>query len=242
MKIELNDLSFSFGCRQVLDKLNFTVPSNEITAVLGVSGCGKSTLIKLLAGLEKPTEGYICFGSDGKDIPENNDKSVIFQDSTLFPWKTVRQNIALARVKQAPTVDKIVIEVGMRDSLDLYPEELSGGMKQRVEFGRVLAQAPRLLFMDEPFSRLDVQFREHLQSLFMHIHLVNKPTTVLVTHDIREAIKVANHIKVMTGIPVSNVAEYDTNGQDTLTLMDEVERILLEDFDNRRGMLNDEIG
>nr|VFJ67712.1 MAG: NitT/TauT family transport system ATP-binding protein/nitrate/nitrite transport system ATP-binding protein [Candidatus Kentron sp. DK] len=236
MKIELDNLGFSFGSRPVLDRLSFTVPSNEVTAVLGVSGCGKSTLIKLLAGLERPTSGDIRYGSDGNDFPGNDDKSVVFQDSTLLPWKTVRQNIALARVEQALTVEQIAKEVGMLDALDLYPDELSGGMKQRVEFGRVLAQAPRLLFMDEPFSRLDVQFRDHLQGIFMHIHEMNRPTTVFVTHDIREAMKVASHIKVMTGSPVSNVVEYETGGQHLPTLMDEVERILQQDFDARRVM------
>jgi len=189
-----------------------------------------------LAGLTDPTGGKICYGPDGTDTPGNRDKSVVFQDSTLLPWKTVRHNIALARVEDALPVEEIASEMGVIDALDLYPDELSGGMKQRVEFGRILAQAPKYLFMDEPFSRLDVQYREHLQSSFMHIHDLNKPTTVFVTHDIREALKVSSHIKVMRGSPVSSVMEYETDGQHPPDLMDEVERILLEDFEARRIM------
>lgn len=239
MKIVLDNVSFSFGPRSVFANVSFTVPSNQVTAVLGVSGCGKSTLIKLLAGLEKPTSGHVRYGPDGDDVPGYEDKSVVFQDSTLLPWKTVRQNIALARVDQALPVEKIAAEVGLLDALSLYPDQLSGGMKQRVEFGRVLAHTPRLLFLDEPFSRLDVQYREHLQSLFMRIRDVNKPTTVFVTHDIREAIKVASHIKVLVGDPVASVVEYETGGQPPSDLMDDVERILLEDFDSRKTSIPD---
>lgn len=230
----IEDLSFSFKQRKVFEKLNFTVLPNEVTAILGVSGCGKSTLIKLLAGLYNPTEGRILYGENGTNESSAKDKAVIFQDSTLLPWKTVRNNIALARISNSDEVEDIAEQVGMLDALDFYPYQLSGGMKQRVEFGRVLAQSPKLLFMDEPFSRLDVQYREHLQGIFLRIHGIKKPTTVFVTHNIREAIKVSSHIKVLSGVPVSEVMEYETKGYHLPTLTQEVENILQRDFDARR--------
>ena len=235
MQVAAHNLSFAFGERIVLDDVSFTIPANEVTALLGVSGCGKSTIVKLLAGLLRPTRGAIHYGADDGHLPGFNDISIIFQDSTLFPWKTVRKNIEIARAQNARlSAEEIAREVGMTDALELYPDQLSGGMKQRVEFGRVLAQAPRLLLMDEPFSRLDVQYRQRLQSIFLHIHELTKPTALLVTHDIREAAKVSSHIRVLVGNPVSKVMEYETNGHPRASLLDDVERILQDDFNLRR--------
>lgn len=235
MQVSAHNLSFAFGNRAVLDNVSFTIPANEVTALLGVSGCGKSTIIKLFAGLLQPTGGAIHYGQNNGKHPGFEDISVVFQDTTLLPWKTVRRNIEIARVENARlTTEEIAREVGMTDALDLYPDQLSGGMKQRVEFGRVLAQAPKLLLMDEPFSRLDVQYRERLQSIFLHIHELTRPTSMVVTHDIREAARVSSHIKVLVGNPVSRVMEYETSGQPRSALLDDVERILQDDFNLRR--------
>lgn len=235
MQVSAHNLSFAFGNRVVLDNVSFSIPANEVTALLGVSGCGKSTIIKLFAGLLEPTDGAIHYGPNNGKHPGFEDISVVFQDSTLFPWKTVRRNIEIARAANTrlPT-EEIAREVGMTDALDLYPDQLSGGMKQRVEFGRVLAQAPRLLLMDEPFSRLDVQYRERLQSIFRHIHELSKPTTMFVTHDIREAVKVASHIRVLVGTPVSSVEQYAASDVNSKHLADEIEAVLFKDFTARR--------
>lgn len=231
MKIKIDNLSFGFKDVKVFENLNFTIKPNEVTAILGVSGCGKSTLIKLLAGIYLPNKGQISYGIEGKSKPESKDKAVIFQDSTLFPWKNVRENIDLAKGENSAEVDKIAIEVGLFEALDYYPDQLSGGMKQRAEFGRVLAKSPKILLMDEPFSRLDVQYREHLQGIFLRIQATTKATTIFVTHNIREAMKVASYIKVLVGSPVYKVVEYETKNYDLTELMNEVEIILKKDFE-----------
>ncbi len=235
MQVIADNLRFAFGNRVILDNVSFTIPANEVTALLGVSGCGKSTIIKLFAGLLQPTAGAIHYGPDNGNHPGFEDISVVFQDSTLLPWKTVRRNIDIARAENARlTTEEIAHEVGMTDALDLYPDQLSGGMKQRVEFGRVLAQAPKLLLMDEPFSRLDVQYRERLQSIFLHIHVLTRPTTMFVTHDIREAVKVADHIRVLIGNPVTSVEQYAVIDVNSKHLVDKIEDVLLKDFTARR--------
>ena len=233
MRIDVDKLSFHYRNREVFRDVSFTVKPNEITAILGVSGCGKSTLVKLLAGLISPSSGTVRYGQESSGLPSDNEISVIFQNPTLFPWKTVAENVLLARVQGAQGVEEIAKEIGMLDALNLYPDQLSGGMAQRVEFGRVMARKPKLLFMDEPFSKLDVQFRVHLQQMFLHIHELHKPTTILVTHDIREALKVASHIKVLVGGPVSKVIEYETHDHERRGIMEEVEGILQKDFEGR---------
>ncbi|WP_075343747.1 ATP-binding cassette domain-containing protein [Tenacibaculum agarivorans] len=231
MSMKIQDMSFSFGKTKVFDNLSFSIKQNQVTAILGVSGCGKSTLIKLLANLYEPTEGQILYTNQEK--PSEKEKAIIFQDSTLFPWKTVKQNIVLANEGNFIAVESIAKEVGLFEALDYYPNQLSGGMKQRAEFGRVLAKSPHFLFMDEPFSKLDVQFREHLQDTFLKIQNKTKPTTVFVTHDIREAIKVASNIKVLIGTPVSEVREYNVKNYEVKELIKEVSNILKKDFEMR---------
>ena len=229
MRITVKDLHFSYGTRKIFDGISFSIEPNEVTAILGVSGCGKSTLIKLLSGLKKADEGKILYGDDYLDKIDFKDIAVIFQDSTLFPWKTVRKNIKLSS-KGNIDVEEIARNIGLIDALDLYPDQLSGGMKQRVEFGRVIARSPKLLFMDEPFSSLDVQYRDHLQKLFIEIQKSKKPTSVIVTHNIEEAVKVSKYIKVLTGNPVNNIIEYEINSNNSKKIIEDVKMILYKDF------------
>lgn len=231
MKIKVEDLHFSFGTRKIFDGVSFSIKPNEVTAILGVSGCGKSTLIKLLSGLKKADYGKILYGEDNQDRIDNNDMSIIFQDSTLFPWKTVQKNIELSS-KHDVNIEKIAQAIGLLNSLNLYPDQLSRGMKQRVEFGRVIARSPKLLFMDEPFSSLDVQYRDHLQKLFIQIQKSKRPTSLIVTHDIEEAIKVSKYIKVLIGNPVNNVIEYENNFNNEKKVIEDVKIILYKDFNN----------
>lgn len=229
MQIRVENLHFSYGSRKIFDNISFSIEPNEVTAIVGVSGCGKSTLLKLLAGLKKTNKGEITYGDDRKEKIDDISTAVIFQDNTLFPWKTVAQNIKLA-CKNNIDIQEIAKEVGLYDSLNLYPDELSGGMKQRAEFGRVLARSPKVLFMDEPFSRLDIQYRHHLQEIFMKIQNKHKPTTVIVTHDISEAIKVSKHIKVLIGNPVRQISEFEIDALQPSLIREKVENILYKDF------------
>lgn len=229
MRIEVENLHFSYGKHKVLDGLSFVIEPNEVTAILGVSGGGKSTLLKLLAGLKKPDEGKILYGENGIDKIEAGDLAYIFQDSTLLPWKTVRKNIELANRKNA-NVDEIAEKVGLLKALDKYPDELSGGMKQRVEFGRVLARSPKLLFMDEPFSSLDVQFRDHLQEVFIKIQEEQQFTSIFVTHNVEEAIKVSDHLKILTGNPVNVVSKFKNDKVSANRLVENIKLILKQDF------------
>ena len=229
MRITVKDLHFSFGTRKIFDGISFSIEPNDVTAILGVSGCGKSTLIRLLSGLKKADQGKILYEDDYIDKINFNDIAVIFQDSTLFPWKTVRKNIELSGNGNI-SVEEIAKSIGLDDALDLYPDQLSGGMKQRVEFGRVIARSPKLLFMDEPFSSLDVQYRDHLQKLFIEIQKSKKPTSIIVTHNIEEAIKVSKYIKVLTGSPVNNVIEYENNSNNSEKVIEDVKIILYKDF------------
>ncbi|WP_319480261.1 ATP-binding cassette domain-containing protein [uncultured Draconibacterium sp.] len=227
MQITVNDIQFSFGERKIFDKISFSIPPNEVTAIVGVSGCGKSTLLKLLSGLKTVDQGTIEYGN--KQTIALDSMAIIFQDSTLFPWKTVKENIRLAS-KGRVNIQEIAEEVGLSHSLDLYPDQLSGGMKQRAEFGRVIARSPRILFMDEPFSRLDIQYRRHLQEVFLKLQKKNKPTTVIVTHDINEAIKVAKHIKVLVGNPIQQICEFEISDSSNEKIKEDVENILCDDF------------
>jgi nitrate/nitrite transport system ATP-binding protein len=234
--IQAKNLSFGYTDKLIIQDLNFDLAPSEVTAFLGVSGCGKSTLIKLLAGLQTPTSGSVIYKTDKGEIAleKNVRKSVIFQDSTLFPWKTVAQNIALARTIDAPSVEELAQVVGVSHALAYFPSELSGGMTQRVEFARVLAAKPQILFMDEPFNQLDIQYRRHLQDIFKHVQTVSNPMAMFVTHDIREAIKVAKHIKVLIGNPVQKLIEYSTHEGDIENIILEVEKALEKDFELRR--------
>jgi len=233
------NISFSYTNDPILRELSFNVAPNEVTAILGVSGSGKSTILKLLAGLLEVNSGLIEYSQEEVIKQSDVKKSFIFQNSTLFPWKTVEQNIELSRSKHSPPASKIALDVGVEHALKYLPSELSGGMKQRVEFARVLAANPSVLFMDEPFNQLDVQYRRHLQNIFTHVQKVTSPTAIFVTHDIKEAIKVAKYIKVLVGDPVSSVIEYDVEKNSSVDkLIIEVEGILQKDFDERRGETN----
>lgn len=231
MQIEVKNICFGFDKRKIIENISFFIKPHEVTSIIGVSGCGKSTLLKILSGLIKVNTGKIYYGTDCNESIDMDALAIVFQDSTLFPWKTVKQNIELS-CKKKVDVEAIAKEVGLLNFLNLYPDQLSGGMKQRAEFGRVLARSPKLLFMDEPFSRLDVQYRKYLQELFINIQKKRKPTTVIVTHDIDEALKVSRYIKVLVGSPVCGIIECDVEGADLKSIKESVEGILLKEFNS----------
>jgi len=192
---------------QALQDVSLEVNENEFVSILGHSGCGKTTLLNLIAGFEAPTSGSIlCAGKAVKD--PGADRSMVFQDYALFPWLTVRDNIAfglhLKRINSA-SIEQSVMHfanlVGLSAFVDSYPHQLSGGMRQRVSIARALAVNPTVLLMDEPFAALDAQNRSMMQQEMIRILAEESKTVVLVTHSIEESINLSDVIVVMTRRP-----------------------------------------
>jgi len=190
----------------VLNDVSLTVKPGEFIALLGPSGCGKSTLLRLVAGLEKPSAGHIL--ADGAEVagPDPH-RVVVFQDPTLFPWRTVAQNIALGpeargeKEGRREAVAKVVKLVGLTGFEDALPHQLSGGMAQRVALARALINKPRLLILDEPFSKLDSLTRLSMQGELLGLWRESGFTTLLVTHDVEEALVLASKIVVLSARP-----------------------------------------
>ncbi|MER8370963.1 ABC transporter ATP-binding protein [Mesorhizobium sp. M0590] len=190
-----------------LDGISFHVAPNEFCVIVGPSGCGKSSLLYLIAGLEERTGGMISVG--GKPVTEPGpDRGMVFQAYTLFPWLTVAQNVeygpkrkGMSAVERRAIVEHFLQEVGLAKFANHYPSQLSGGMKQRVAIARALANDPQVLLMDEPFGALDSQTRHSMQKLLLRIWDHSKKTVLFVTHDIDEAILLADRVLVMSGRP-----------------------------------------
>ena len=190
-----------------LDGLSLSVKPNEFAVIVGPSGCGKSSLLYLIAGLEGITSGRISVGGKTVEAP-GGDRGMVFQGYTLFPWLTVAQNVEYGpkrrKVPEAARkelVDHYLSEVGLADFRDHYPSQLSGGMKQRVAIARALANDPAVLLMDEPFGALDSQTRHTMQRLLLRVWDHSHKTVLFVTHDIDEAILLADRVFVMSGRP-----------------------------------------
>ena len=195
------------GPVEVLRDLNFTVHRREFICVLGASGCGKSTLIRILAGLEVQTDGAVEV--DGKSVVgPGSDRGMVFQSYTLFPWLTVKKNVMFGLrekgvpKKQAEEEARQWVEVvGLTKFLNAYPYQLSGGMKQRVAIARALANQPRVLLMDEPFGALDAQTRAQMQMYLKQIWMNVDVTILFITHDLDEAVYMADRIIVLAANP-----------------------------------------
>jgi len=183
------------------------VADNDFITILGPSGCGKSTLLRIVAGLDMPTSGDVQL--DGRVVTgPGADRGMVFQSYTLFPWLTVRENIgfglrekAMPATRAAGIVAHYVDKVGLRGFENHYPKMLSGGMQQRTAIARALANEPRILLLDEPFGALDNQTRSLMQELLLSIWESERKTVLFVTHDIEEAIFMANRVIVMTARP-----------------------------------------
>jgi NitT/TauT family transport system ATP-binding protein len=201
------------GGIEALRNANLTVENGEFVCLIGASGCGKSTLLRMIAGFETPTSGQIMMR--GREvIGPGPDRGMVFQDYGLFPWLTVRGNIAfgpLARGKGKAeanrTADRFISMMGLDRFADSYPHQLSGGMKQRVAIGRVLANDAALALMDEPFGALDAMTRERLQDELLTIWRATGLSVVFVTHSLEEAIFLADRVMVMSPGPGRIVAE-----------------------------------
>ena len=192
------------GTVQALADVNFGVDSGELVCIVGPSGCGKTTLFRILAGLEPATRGEVTLNGTAVTEPTPN-MGIVFQEYHLFPWRTVRGNIAFGLEKavgldgtdREQRVQQLVDLVGLAGFEDSYPKSLSGGMKQRVALARALAIDPALLLMDEPFGAVDAQTRERLQAELLEIWRETGKTILFVTHDVEEAVTLADRVVVM---------------------------------------------
>ena len=190
-----------------LTGVDLDVAEGEFAALLGPSGCGKSTLLNIVAGFEQPGTGTLSvFGAPPR--PPGPDRAVVFQEAALFPWLTVWDNVTFGpRVQRAPRdryadqAKRFIELVGLAGFERHYPEQLSGGMKQRVGIARCLLMEPRLFLMDEPFGALDAQTRLQMQELLLHVWDTLKRTVIFITHDIDEAIFLADTVHVMSARP-----------------------------------------
>jgi NitT/TauT family transport system ATP-binding protein len=199
------------GGRTVLDDVTFEVRDGEFLCVVGGSGTGKTTLLRALAGLVRPSNGALSFGGQAITGP-SRDRAIIFQDysKALLPWRTVRGNIALSlEARRAPpekreaTIDELVAKMGLTHAQHQFPAQLSGGMQQRVQIARCLAQEPKILLMDEPFGALDAMTRQVLQDEILQLAADKKMTVVFITHDLEEAIYLGDSVVVLGGTPAT---------------------------------------
>ena len=190
----------------VLDGIDFSAARGELVCLLGRSGCGKTTLLDILAGFAAPTAGRVELEGAPVTGP-GPDRCVVFQQDALFPWLTVRENIAFGLRGRRPAdevraaVDAFIERVGLGGFGDYLPREISGGMRQRVALARVLILQPRMLLMDEPFGALDAQTREEMQQLLLSLWSQFGHTVLFVTHDVAEAVTLADRVLLMDKSP-----------------------------------------
>ena len=188
-----------------LADIDLLVPGQSATCIVGASGCGKSTLLRIIAGLEPDHQGTVTLG--GRPIMGPGlDRGVVFQDHRLVPWMTVEKNIAfglhrLGKDRRSQVVDEKLALIGLSAFKNAYPSQLSGGMAQRVAMARALAHRPKVLLLDEPFGALDALTRLQMQDEVIKIREVEKITTILVTHDIEEAIYLGDQVVVLSSAP-----------------------------------------
>ena len=211
VKMEVRGLHKTFassgGPVTALEDINFTLHRREFLSVIGPSGCGKSTLIRILAGLEIPTSGEVSV--DGQVVRgPGADRGMVFQSYTLFHWLTVKQNVMFGLKIAGKSANKAESEarewinlVGLERFENAYPNQLSGGMKQRVAIARALANQPKVLLMDEPFGALDAQTRANMQAYLLEIWRNVDVSIVFITHDLDEAIYLADRILVLKANP-----------------------------------------
>ena len=218
--LSLEDLKITFdtakGPLTVLDGVDLKVEKGEFISLIGHSGCGKSTVLNIVAGLLKATVGGVVL--EGREVDEPGpDRAVVFQNHSLLPWLTVYDNVRLA-VDQVFTKSKTKRErhewtlhnlelVHMSHALDRRPDEISGGMKQRVGIARALAMEPKVLLMDEPFGALDSLTRTHMQESLMEIQNRLNNTVMMITHDVDEAVLLSDRIVMMTNGPNATIGE-----------------------------------
>ena len=220
-EVSLLDVSKRFTLRvggeiqkvQALQKVSFTVRDGEIVALIGPSGCGKTTALRIAMGLETASGGRVTV--DGREVTGcGHDRGMVFQHAELLPWLTAMQNVmfglemkGMRGTELHETAEKYLDLVGLKGSQNRRPHQLSGGMKQRVGIARALAIDPKVLLMDEPFGALDAQTRESLQAELLDLHGRTQKTILFVTHDLDEAVLIADRIVVMKNGRVEEIME-----------------------------------
>jgi nitrate/nitrite transport system ATP-binding protein len=218
LSIEQLDKSFVRGnlASQVLKNINLRIDKGEFISIIGHSGCGKSTVLNIVAGLLDPSLGVVIL--DGKEVSGPGPaRGMVFQNHSLLPWLTVFENVEVAvnkvfkrsmsKAERREWIEHNLKLVSMGHALDKYPQEISGGMKQRVGIARALAMKPKVLLLDEPFGALDALTRAHLQDEVMRIQADLGNTMMMITHDVDEAVLLSDRIVMMTNGPSATIGE-----------------------------------
>lgn len=250
MGFRCNQLSKVFKSRNgevaALGDATFDVKEHEFVCIVGPSGCGKTTLLKLIAGLTQPTSGEIDFSTEPSGMQPRT--ALVFQEQGLFPWMDMLDNVAFGLEMQGMARDErrrralsFVSTIGLGEFSKNYPHELSGGMRQRVAIARAFLADPQILLMDEPFGSLDSQTRLVLQEELMRIWRENRKTVVFVTHDIEEAVLLADRVLVMSGRPGRILEEIIIGEKLIGDLPDREHPVLLEMKKQIWKMLEDEV-
>ena len=212
-KVEVRNLTKRFGDLTVLDGINFNIKEGELLAIVGPTGCGKTTFLNTLSKLMPTTEGNIYINGEEAD-PKKHNLAYVFQEPTCLPWRTVRENVAygmevkgVGKEEREARATKIMDLVGLTSCADLYPNQVSASMMQRIAVSRAFAVNPDLLLMDEPYGQLDVKLRFYLEDELVNIWRKLNSTVLFVTHNIEEAVYVAERILVLTNKPTKIKAE-----------------------------------
>mgnify|MGYP002835996895 FL=1 len=207
MELLVQNLCKRFGDKTVLEDINFSMQSGEFVTFVGSSGCGKSTLLRLIAGLDHPSGGRIQVDGSPVEGP-GPDRGMVFQKYSLYPWLNAADNVAFGMRLQGMTSADVrdrtayfLEVVGLRDAATKLPRELSGGMQQRVAIARALATNPSVLLLDEPFGALDLQNRETMQEFLLQLWQRTGLTVLLITHDVEEALVLAQRVHVLAPNP-----------------------------------------
>lgn len=212
-KVCVRDLTKMYGDLVVLDKINFEIKKGELVAIVGPTGCGKTTFLNCMSKLAETTSGDIYIDGEVAN-PRKHNLSFVFQEPTALPWLTVSENVAYGmKIKDIPAKEKaerlehILNLVGLADTANLYPNQVSASMMQRIAVARAFAVNPDLLLMDEPYGQLDVKLRFYLEDELVKLWQTLKSTVLFVTHNIEEAVYVAERILVLTPKPTKIRAE-----------------------------------
>lgn len=231
-RLSIDNVSLKFSARHqkdviALDGLTLEVPDGQFAVIVGPSGCGKSSLLYLLAGLNEPTTGECRIGETRIEDP-GSDRGMVFQSYTLFPWLTVQGNIEFGpKLRGLPPAElarkskEYISNVQLDGFENHYPNQLSGGMRQRVALARTFANDPKVLLMDEPFGALDSQTRTVMQELLLDIWNKDQKTVLFVTHDIDEALLLGDKVHVMSSRPgrIIETIDVEVSGQRTIDLI-----------------------